>query len=257
MIATLTRSGAERVDGDAGDERGVDAAGESEDDVPEAVLLDVVAQPQHERGVHLGLAAQQGRHAGLGVPGPSPRAARAGPSVSTFGCARAAPRGAGGRRADGPRPAREDRSRRPGAPRSNWAARATTSPSWSTTMRVAVEDQLVLAADERAEGHGGQRVARALGDHPLALARPCRRGRATRRCWRSRWLRRAPRRRRRARAPRCPRRSSRRRAGRRARRSRRPRPTGSSAARRTRRSWAGRPCCRSPARRRRPEPRPR
>ena len=38
MITTETRSGPERVDGDARDERGVDAAGEPEDDVLEAVL---------------------------------------------------------------------------------------------------------------------------------------------------------------------------------------------------------------------------
>ena len=40
--------------------------------------------------------------------------------------------------------------------------------------RVAVEDQLVLAADEVAEGDGGEVVARALDEHPLALQRPCR-----------------------------------------------------------------------------------
>ena len=34
---------------------------------------------------------------------------------------------------------------------------------------VAVEDELVLAADEPAEGHAGEVVARALGEHPLAL----------------------------------------------------------------------------------------
>ena len=35
--------------------------------------------------------------------------------------------------------------------------------------RVAVEDELVLAADQRAEGEDGEVVAGALGDHLLAL----------------------------------------------------------------------------------------
>ena len=35
--------------------------------------------------------------------------------------------------------------------------------------RVAVEDELVLAADERAEGDRAEVVAGALGEHPLAL----------------------------------------------------------------------------------------
>ena len=47
--------GAERVGGQAGDERGVDPPGEAEDDVGEAVLLDVVAQSEHQRRVDLGL----------------------------------------------------------------------------------------------------------------------------------------------------------------------------------------------------------
>ena len=35
--------------------------------------------------------------------------------------------------------------------------------------RVAVEDEFVLASDERAEGHASQVVAGALGEHALAL----------------------------------------------------------------------------------------
>ena len=38
--------GAESVGGEAGDERGVDPAGEAEHDCGEAVLLDVVVQPE-------------------------------------------------------------------------------------------------------------------------------------------------------------------------------------------------------------------
>ena len=47
--------GPERVDRDAGDERGIDAAGESDDDVGETVLADVVPRTDHERLVQLGI----------------------------------------------------------------------------------------------------------------------------------------------------------------------------------------------------------
>ena len=45
--------GAERVDGDRGDERGVDPTRQTDQDVGEAVLADVVAGAEHERLVHL------------------------------------------------------------------------------------------------------------------------------------------------------------------------------------------------------------
>ena len=47
--------GADGIGRHAGDERRVDAAGEPEHDALEAVLLDVVAQAERERGVDLGL----------------------------------------------------------------------------------------------------------------------------------------------------------------------------------------------------------
>ena len=81
--------GAERVDGDQRDERGVDAAGEAEDDRAEAVLLDVVAEAEEERGVDLVEVAERLLDAGprrggrrragpprTGVPGRSPRRRR-------------------------------------------------------------------------------------------------------------------------------------------------------------------------------------
>jgi len=40
-------------------QRGVDAAGQAEHDALEAVLLDVIAQAQHQRGVDLGLYRRQ------------------------------------------------------------------------------------------------------------------------------------------------------------------------------------------------------
>ena len=45
--------GAERVDRDARDERGVDAAGHPEHDIGETVLLRVVASAEHQRVVDL------------------------------------------------------------------------------------------------------------------------------------------------------------------------------------------------------------
>ena len=115
---------------------------------------------------------------------------------------------------------------------------------------VPVEDELVLSADERAEGDAGEVVAGALGEHPLALGALAGvvggggdvddQGRAGQRLVA----------RRRARPPRCPRRRSGRPGARRARSARRRRRPGSSAARRRRRSWAGRPCGRWPAPRR-------
>ncbi len=52
--------GAERLGGDDRDERGVDAAAESDDDVREAVLPAVVTGAEHERLVQLLLRFQQG-----------------------------------------------------------------------------------------------------------------------------------------------------------------------------------------------------
>ncbi len=51
--------GAERVGGDARDERRVDATRQADDDVGEAVLADVVAGAEHERLVDLGDRIEQ------------------------------------------------------------------------------------------------------------------------------------------------------------------------------------------------------
>ena len=51
--------GAERVDGEGGDHRGVDAAGQAEHDRGHAVLVDEVAQPQHQRPPDLLAVAQR------------------------------------------------------------------------------------------------------------------------------------------------------------------------------------------------------
>ena len=56
--------GAERVDGDGGDEAGVDAAGEGDQRLLEAVLVHVVARAEDERVVDLGLVGERGRDRG-------------------------------------------------------------------------------------------------------------------------------------------------------------------------------------------------
>ena len=45
--------GPEGVDGERGDERGVDPAGQAEHDVAETVLADVVPEGKHQRFPHL------------------------------------------------------------------------------------------------------------------------------------------------------------------------------------------------------------
>ena len=175
MIVTRHALGAERVGRDAGDERRVDSAGEAEHDVREPVLLDVVAQSEAERGVDLRLdrreqlgdrrgsrrprgagAVRAGRGGGRASAGAAPAPAR-----------RAAGRGCGSRRRAAEAAARST-SHTSSCSR-NCAARAIVSPWWSITHRVPVEDELVLAAHETAEGDAGDVVAGALGEHALAL----------------------------------------------------------------------------------------
>ena len=170
----VTRSGAERVGGDRRRERGVDAAGQAEDDAGEAVLADVVAQAGAERGPDLGLVVED-----LGDPRLRQRGARA---VATP---------AGGSRAD-----------RLAAPACRQAAAERLAQAAADGHRgvdvgqqqvlvelgrpgddlaggvehggAAVEHQLVLAADLVAEGERGGAVVGPGGEHPLppvALAR--------------------------------------------------------------------------------------
>ena len=55
--------GSQRVGGDAGDQRGVDPAGETEHHVSEPVLLHVIAQADRQRRVDLGLGIELGGEA--------------------------------------------------------------------------------------------------------------------------------------------------------------------------------------------------
>ena len=66
MIATFTRSAPERIDRQTRHERRVDPAGEPEHDRAEAVLLDVVVQPEPQRLVDLLLARGDRRTCGSG-----------------------------------------------------------------------------------------------------------------------------------------------------------------------------------------------
>ena len=131
--------GAERVDGDQRHQRRVDSARERDADMAEAVLAHVVAQPEDERRVDLGEVGQR-----LGAACRRRRRDLADQQLLVeLG-------GAGDDLAVGV----DDEA-------------------------VAVEDQLVLAADQVAEGEVGAVGAGALGEHRLALARPCRGGRGS------------------------------------------------------------------------------
>ena len=161
--------GAEGVDGDEGHQRRVDPAREPDDHVLEAALGHVVARAEDERRVDLGVGVEQ-----LGdrtARGGRVRAAlgRVGPEVGHHRrhLARRRPRtrvaqagGAGGLDVDVAHQERLGELRRAG----DHGAVVVDDE------RMAVEDELVLAADERAEGDRGEAVAGALGDHLLALA---------------------------------------------------------------------------------------
>ena len=143
--------------------------------MPEAVLAHVVAQAGDERGVHLRGTREQRRDAAADAVG-----------VRGGGVAR-------GRL--GQREARDRRHLPAGAARGGALARVAQPLRLGGVEvdrrkqqllaelrrardhlavvveheRVPVEDELVLAADERAERDGGDVVARPLGEHPLAL----------------------------------------------------------------------------------------
>ena len=133
--------GAERVDGDGGDERRVDAAREADDHVGEAVLVDVVAGAEHERLVDLvpgvSIGSTRGRRrarrcalahldSGSAAPArPAGRAAACGTSAARRGRRPAGPRrtAGAGRRA---RPCASKTSDAPSKTSSSWP------PTWLT-----------------------------------------------------------------------------------------------------------------------------
>ena len=59
-----TRLGAERLGGERSCQRGVDAAGDADDDLREAVLLDVVAEAELKREPHLLEVVELGEQTG-------------------------------------------------------------------------------------------------------------------------------------------------------------------------------------------------
>ena len=135
----------------------------------EAVLGDVVARAQHEGGVDLGVLVEgrgdRAAHRALAV-----RAARGGERAQGRDLGLCEPRGhALARVAQARGPGRldvdvGDEQLLGELRRSRGDAALVVGDE-----RVAVEDELVLAADERAERHRGEVVAGALGDHLLAL----------------------------------------------------------------------------------------
>ena len=160
--------GAERVDGDRGGERRVDAAADPEHDVAEPVLGDVVAEPEPEREPHLlELALERDdcrRHGvtdGLGVGQvEDPRRRDGDPGTLELASAHVAQPTThcfGRIEVDN-----EQRLLEPGSPRDHLALVVEHD-------RVTVEDELVLAADEVAEGEVGGVVARPRDQHLLAI----------------------------------------------------------------------------------------
>ena len=120
---------AERLRGERGRERRVDAAGDADDDVAEAVLLHVVAKAELEREPHLVELGER-------------RCQRAGGRLGQVDQSSAS---------------------------SNPGALATTLPSPIEHERVPVEDELVLAADGVAEDQRTAVVPRTGREHLLAL----------------------------------------------------------------------------------------
>ena len=160
--------GAERVGRDRGDERRVDAAGEADEHVGEAVLADVVAGAEHERLVDLVHRLEQRLDPRLA----STAARRVGRSLtSTSGSARCAATAARVEQRGGGTRAARRRRRRAGPPRTACRG-ATRRTALVEQHRRAVEDELVLPADEVHVEHRHRRVGRARREHRLALADP-------------------------------------------------------------------------------------
>ena len=148
-------------------------------------LRDVVAQAEHERRVDLGLDGSSGSATGPPARRSSPAAAAVGTLASDGdrapGSERAARTLAGVAQAGGAT-ACSSRRRRPAGPRANCAARAIIGAGVVDDEGVAVEDELVLAADERAEGHRDAGCRARAGRTSARARRPCPRGRARPRC---------------------------------------------------------------------------
>ena len=180
----VTLLGAERVDGDERDERRVDAAATARARRgAKPFLSHVVARAEHERLVDLVDGVEQRRDL-AGASGAPSRALAHGEGAER-GRPPRAPRGrrAAARVAQARRPARPrvDVGDEQRPPRTAGRARSTVALVVDDE-RVAVEDELVLAADEPAE-RDRARGRRARAGRSSARARcPCRRRTARRRC---------------------------------------------------------------------------
>ena len=175
---------AERLDGERGDERRVDPAGDADHDLAEAVLLDVVAQPELEREPHL----LQRRRASARSAGDARarRRARGDADVHDRRPAVRSPRSCSSARR------RTSRRRRAitasgststtSSASSNPGARASTSPSSSSTTEWPSKTSSSWPPTALHERDEARVVARAGGEHLLALALLARGGTATPRC---------------------------------------------------------------------------
>ena len=161
--------GAERLDGQRGGHRRVDASGDADDDVAEAVLLHVVAQPELQRQSHLLELVQARRERGRGL-------ARVGVGLADVhdrrvGQLTAVPRE--GAPPDVPQAPSHGLGRLDVDDEQRLFEAGAAGDQVTFLVeheRMAVEDQLVLAADGVAEGDETGVVARAGGEHLLALA---------------------------------------------------------------------------------------
>ena len=160
---------AERLDRERGGQRGVDPARDADQDLAEAVLVDVVTQPELQGEAHLLELAELGGQRASGVL--AVLSHRADVDDGRF-----RRRGA----LAGHRPAAEvaqaspDRLARLDVDDEQLLVEAASAcnhvPVLVEHERVAVEDQLVLAAHGVAEGHEARVVAGARGEHLLALS---------------------------------------------------------------------------------------
>ena len=154
--------GPERVGRDRRDQRRVDAAGQGLDHRAEAVLAHVVPGAQYQRAVDLGQVGQpRPDHRGRRAARPAPAAASGASSIRSMvivvpspGFARCLPAGTGAEpRRAASRSARTSASSNCGPAGQQVAIRRHDD-------RVAVEDQLVLAADHVDVGQHGACLAR-------------------------------------------------------------------------------------------------
>ena len=149
----------ERVDGHRGHERRVDAAGQPDDRLAETVFRQVVTGAEHQGRIHLGVVAHRRRRLGRRQcnPLPSPWLGHHDPRQQL---------------ADPVRPVRPDRKIHEHQVGVELRTRGQERAVGRHDQRVAVEDQLVLAADLIHVGNGAPRLGHPAPQHGQSLGAP-------------------------------------------------------------------------------------